>query len=291
MKKVKLAFISAAAIFCFACGQNVEKEVTEMAKSAEDWIKQQETLYSTNRGFGTCEQIGFEFPKSKTFSYECEFKGKNVSWIAENKEDLGNCKAGNKWKISMFVAGKEYGILSEPSIIVPCREITPDFFNSVKKDISEETKIEQAVADSLAALQKFLEETEKNPSLAIAEMEREAEVWIQDYSQQSANPYKAMESKYFTYRAKIGAKQQIDNWIVISGYSWTATSKMKMGDCPAGSIWEISKRARAVHHCGWSELDYGDVNNKVPRGCEAIMPEIITNHKGVPNEQSDNDYC
>lgn len=55
MKKGKLAFISAVAIVCFACGQNVEKEVAEMAKSTETWVKQQ-PLFATERGcLADCE--------------------------------------------------------------------------------------------------------------------------------------------------------------------------------------------------------------------------------------------
>jgi len=268
MKKVKLAFISAVAIFCFACGQNVEKEVAEMAKSAEDWIKQQETLYSTNGGFRTCEQIGFEFPKSKTFSYECEFKGKSVSWIAENKEDLGDCKAGNKWKISMFVVGKEYGILPEPSIIVPCREITPKSFSNAKKDVSEEAKQEQALA-----------EIEKDPGSLVAELKYEAEIWKQDF-RSSINPYKAPESKYFTYKVKITSSTTPWGTQLQSGFFWTATSKMKMGDCPVGSVFEMTIRAKYYDdESGYSEYLFDNFSNKVPAECVNITPEIILNHK------------
>jgi len=99
---------------------------------------------------------------------------------------------------------------------------------------------------------------------AMEELEREAKKW-----QGTTNcwePYKPVEGKYFTFKGT-------EKLIVETGacdLSWTATSKMKIGNCPAKSVWKMTS---------WHEEGSRTGENETPAECKSITPTIITNHK------------
>ena len=272
-----------ASILLFACEQQGEGGIAEMAKSAETWVKQQQ-LFAVERGsLADCELTAYAIPeKSKDFFYECSFKENLAVWTAMNKNKLDNCVAGSKWKLSVPFASKEYGVLPELPESEPCLAITPIFFSNAKKEISEDAIKEQIVADSIAEYQKL----EKDPSLAMAELEEESKKWHNSLKRSKtsspvvgwnnlviSHSYKAPSSQFFTYK---GVKELLyDEPLLV----WTAKSKIKMGDCPAGSTWKMSWYCEDCpgSHCrcrgGWSES---------PSRCKDITPKSILEYRDPP---------
>jgi len=110
----------------------------------------------------------------------------------------------------------------------------------------------------------YAQQKEKTETEAMEELEREAKKW-----QGTTNcwePYKPVEGKYFTFKGT-------EKLIVQTGacdLSWTATSKIKIGNCPAKSVWKMTS---------WHEEGRGAGENETPAECKSITPTIITEHK------------
>jgi len=107
----------------------------------------------------------------------------------------------------------------------------------------------------------FAQQKEKAETEAMDELEREAKKW-----QGAEMSYKSVEGKYFTFKGT-------DRQVIETGagdLSWTATSKMKIGLCPAKSVWKMTS---------WYEEGRGAGENETPAECKSITPKIITNHK------------
>jgi len=269
MKKIKLTLAITVSTLLFACEKQGEGGIAEMAKSAETWVKQQQ-LFVTERGsLADCELTAYTTPeKSKDFFYECSFKENLVVWTAMNKNKLDNCVAGNKWKISVFLVSDEYGISPELPEAEPCHAITPISFNNAKKEISEETIRKQAAIDSIAALQ----------NAAIVELEQESKKWHNSLKKQAyyndgpkivvSHSYKSPKSDFFTYK---GTKEgNFHDYFI-----WTATSKIKMGDCPAGSVWRMLWFCEM--ECSPCECPGG--KSEIPSRCRNITPKSVIEYR------------
>jgi hypothetical protein len=61
----------------------------------------------------------------------------------------------------------------------------------------------------------------------------------------------ATNTQNFTFTAKGGGEDE-------GGYSWKATSKVKIGDCPAKSVWEMGYE---VYNVQFNELRTGSKEN------------------------------
>jgi len=105
---------------------------------------------------------------------------------------------------------------------------------------------------------------EKDPAPAIAELEEEAKKW-----QSNAKKTGKSEGNFFSYiiaRVPSPCYECGFNYLE----TWKAISKMKMGDCPAKSVW-------TMHNA----LDEGSYwGNKLPPKCKSVTPKVISNYKG-----------
>jgi uncharacterized protein (TIGR02145 family) len=116
---------------------------------------------------------------------------------------------------------------------------------------------------NLLSVRCIQEEKAEAEARAMEELEREAKKW------QGSNvltPYKSIEGKYFTFKS-------VARLVTETGagdLSWTATSKMKIGNCPAKSVWKMES---------WHEEGKGRGENEIPAECKFITPKIITNHR------------
>jgi hypothetical protein len=121
----------------------------------------------------------------------------------------------------------------------------------------------KSVFFSVRCVKGFVQEVKDYGSPATAELEREAKKW------QESNvwePYKSIEGEYFTFK---GTAKRITE-TGAGDLSWTATSKMKIGNCPAKSIWKMT---------AWHEEGRGAGENEIPSKCEFLTPKVIINHK------------
>jgi hypothetical protein len=109
----------------------------------------------------------------------------------------------------------------------------------------------------------FAQQKEKTDAEAKAmeELEREAKKW-----QESNESYKSIEGKYFTFKGT--ARRYAETGA--GDLSWTATSKIKVGNCPAKSVWKMTS---------WYEEGRGAGENETPAECKSITPLIIANYK------------
>ena len=86
------------------------------------------------------------------------------------------------------------------------------------------------------------------------ELEEAANKWIKETPDYSASSY---STQTFTF-AKEGEEVRV----------WRATSKVKIGNCPAKSVWEL-----------WAEGDEQGNNPPKNKNCSSITPKVITNYK------------
>jgi hypothetical protein len=94
----------------------------------------------------------------------------------------------------------------------------------------------------------------------VTELRREAEKWIKN-----SCSFKEKRGEYFSFSC--GAVNPCTD--CGSGENeWTATSKVKIGDCPAGSVWIMVR---------WAHEGGTGGNNKVSPECKSITPKVITN--------------
>jgi len=111
---------------------------------------------------------------------------------------------------------------------------------------------EKAAAE--AKMKELLASVESDPSPAIAELEQEAQKWQND------SGYKSNEGTFFSFKASN------KNHGYFIERNWTATSKMKIGNCPDKSVWKMGEDVPPF------------VYNKVPDKCKSITPKIITGY-------------
>jgi hypothetical protein len=110
----------------------------------------------------------------------------------------------------------------------------------------------------------YAQQKEKTETEAMEELEHEAKKWQELTS--CWTPYKPIENKYFTFKGT----EQLMVETGACNLSWTATSKIKIGSCPAKSVWKMT---------GWHEAGMGAGENETPAECKSITPKIITEHK------------
>jgi len=126
-------------------------------------------------------------------------------------------------------------------------------------EIYKEIKLEEA----RKLEEEFIAAIEKDPAPAIAELEQEAEKW------QKILKSGKIKGRFFSFEAARGLPSCSE--CGDGGYvAWRAISKMKIGNCPAKSIWTMSR----------SFFEGTSWGNKIPSGCKAITPKIIVNYKG-----------
>jgi len=97
---------------------------------------------------------------------------------------------------------------------------------------------------------------------AIAELEQEAEKWKNSSKSTSHNI--ASEGRYFLFR-KVGRMSSGD--YSEDYWNWTATSKIKIGNCPDKSVWKMTSQ------CGGAGCNG---KSKIPPKCQSITPKVIT---------------
>jgi hypothetical protein len=127
----------------------------------------------------------------------------------------------------------------------------------------------------------------QTPKTAIAELEQEAKKWlllieIGGVQTEKADSYKTLESQFFSFKATRKIEEDTINYddkseieVVDDMIIWTATSKVKIADCPAKSVWEM------YYHCDFSDCDWG---HKVPPKCKSITPKIVTDYYTRPDQ-------
>ena len=102
-------------------------EAIELVSAAGTWSKLQEAYIMENVKVGSCTQIGYTLPgngETVYFTYECGVQNGNAYWIAKNKVDLGECKAGSNWVVNM---NKEIEIMLTQPDDKNCTVLTPNF--------------------------------------------------------------------------------------------------------------------------------------------------------------------
>jgi hypothetical protein len=107
---------------------------------------------------------------------------------------------------------------------------------------------------------------------ASAELEQEAKRWlksfdIDDMGHVTGNAYKPSDGKYFSFeehKKKSASEGTVSKY---DSYKWTATSKIKIGGCPAKSVWNVGVSV----DCDWSAFSYGTVE----QDCRFITPEVV----------------
>jgi len=106
---------------------------------------------------------------------------------------------------------------------------------------------------------------------ATQELESKAQKW-QNNVKTNRNKIKTAttEGKYFSYKIKRREPSCTDCG---DGGSvrWEAVSKIKIGNCPIGSTWEM----------GYDIYECTSWGNKVPAECNSITPKIITDYEGI----------
>jgi len=125
-------------------GKSAKARASEVTPAASTWSKLQ-VAYSVETGqVGNCFQIGYTPPKSETFAYDCGLDEDGVAyWVAENYEDLDECKAGNQWVL--FMTSDEY----DPIVQLPqnksCQKLTPSFskLGKSKAEAEEQSRKKQ----------------------------------------------------------------------------------------------------------------------------------------------------
>jgi hypothetical protein len=112
-------------------------------------------------------------------------------------------------------------------------------------------KAEEEMAAAEAQMKELIASIESDPSPATAELENAANKWQKEFKAEKAG-------NFFTFKAD-GGEEGI--------YTWKATSKMKIGDCPAKSVIVM----------GYEGCERW---NDVPAKCKSIVPKVITSYKG-----------
>lgn len=101
----------------------------------------------------------------------------------------------------------------------------------------------------------------QNPNLAKAELEQEAKKW-----KENPGSYKAIKSKSFSFESNVDEGRFGDTW------TWTATSNLKIGNCPNKSVWTMSLNEESS---GKKNLSKQIPDFKL---CGSITPKIIAEY-------------
>jgi len=116
-------------------------------------------------------------------------------------------------------------------------------------------------------LEQEMGELAKDLAPAVTELGTEAKKWQDAFVKKGeavvSNSYKAYDGTYFSFKGVKGKWEY---------YDWIATSKTKIGDCPAKSVWKM-----------WYQSNtYGvRFDKEVPLKCESITPKIITDYQSA----------
>jgi len=138
------------------------------------------------------------------------------------------------------------------------------FLPYAKLDERIEAYKEMKLEEARKLEKEFIVAIEKDPAPAIVELEQEAKAWQKNTSETGK-----IEGRFFSFAVARGMPScyECDDL----GYvQWKAISKMKIGKCPAKSIWIM------YYYSGLPSV-WG---NKIPSECKAITPKIIANYKG-----------
>lgn len=103
-----------------------------------------------------------------------------------------------------------------------------------------------------------------DPAPVLAELEQAAKRW-----QDSTSIIGRTEGRFFVFEAIIAPSHCYDCGTGPTA-CWKAASKVKIGECPSGSIWTM--------HNG---NDHGEFwGHDIPPKCKSVTPQIIANYKG-----------
>ena len=133
------------------------------------------------------------------------------------------------------------------------------YWLGTKTTASRAIKSEQDVAQA--------SEQEQN-SEQMSELKQEAEEWIKN-----PRSFETKQGQYFSFRST--DESPCTDCGAYAAW-WQATSKVRIGDCPSGSIWEMRFGA-----------DEGGTSarNTVPPNCKPITPKPITDFDYVKINQ------
>ncbi|GBU25158.1 hypothetical protein R83H12_01798 [Fibrobacteria bacterium R8-3-H12] len=244
MKKIAAATLAIIAISLASCGSSYDPAMVSgfLSEQVTRWINAQNQYAAKNAKVGSDAEIGYKFESANKeagekvlgsyFKQETVVNGNLATWQVTATKDIGDCKNGI-WTI-IHNAGNP---ANPRRIIVSgenCDSLLPNICTFAS---SGKCGMEEIIA--------------KDPSAdAKAELEAAANKWIKELKA-------ASNTDNFTFKANGGE----------GGYSLKATSKVKIGDCPAKSVWEI----------GYEGCDRW---NNVPKKCDALTPKVITDYKG-----------
>jgi membrane protease YdiL (CAAX protease family) len=111
-------------------GMTPKAKAMEVVPTAGTWSKLQQAYIMEFGKVGNCSQIGYTPPgngKSTVFTYECGvLQNGNAYWSAKNHVDLGECKAGNNWALTM---NKNMEAKVKQPDDKNCQMLTPSFGN------------------------------------------------------------------------------------------------------------------------------------------------------------------
>ena len=119
----------------------------------------------------------------------------------------------------------------------------------------------------------------QSPSPEIAELEQEAKKYVEEgYNNRHREAWKdgkynkAKEGRFFSFKEE-GSEEDIEQDELSyyqASYTWKAISKVKIGNCPAKSVWEMHTSA---------DKHGVEGESKVPPKCESITPKVITDYQ------------
>jgi hypothetical protein len=240
----------------------------EVGPGAGTWAKLQQAYMMEKGGVGTCEEISYKLPgdsRTRNFEYECGINRNGVAyWAATSRENLDECPRGSSWILFMYNGD------SEPVVRLPenknCQKLTPNFsklgiseqdkeaqYQSKREEEENARKADEAAKAAADLIMKELMALEKpDTELAMEELAEYLKKWLKEGGEGTHN------GTFFTFEADCGEDT----------CSWTATSKKKIGDCPAKS--KISMGGNQ---------EYGKWND-VPKKCRAITPKEVTSYTG-----------
>ena len=109
------------------------------------------------------------------------------------------------------------------------------------------------------------------PSPEIAELEQEAKKYVEEGYDRYDEAMKK-EGRFFSFKEEGSAEDIGQDGLSYyrANYTWKATSKVKIGNCPAKSVWEMHT---------YVDRHGVEGESKVPPKCESITPKVITDYQ------------
>jgi len=244
MKKIAVATIATIAISLASCGSSYDPAIVSgfIIEQLALWSNAQSKYAMANAKVGSDAEIGYKFESANKdlgekilkayFKQETTINGSLATLKITATKDIGDCKNG-VWTIIYNAANPAH-----PSRVVVegtnCESLAPSICNYAS---SGKCGMEEII--------------EKDPSEeAKAELEAAANKWIKELKA-------AANTNNFTFKANGGEE----------GYSLKATSKVKIGDCPANSVWQM----------GYEGCERW---NNTPKNCNSVTPKVISDYKG-----------